>query len=399
MSRAYDVVVLGATGYTGKLVVDYLNKAPAGRFIKWAVAGRSEEKLKQFLASRSSSASIIVADCTNEQSLDRLCAATTVVIACAGPFALIGMPVVDACMRNKTHYVDITGEFQFVRQVIEKHHAAAVEQGVFIVPCCGFDSVPSDLGNLVAHKTAGQRNEQLQEVRSFFSLKGGFSGGTLASIATIFKTMSKADLNPASLNPAESRSIAPSVVRVGIRREADLGGYSAPFLMSGTNERVVRRSNAFLGRPTILYAEAIGGPLVYAIANMFAFYMVGLCMGIPFIRFFMEKFVLTAQGSGPSDAARSTGMSKTIFRATRPSGASFYVKLHVPMDCYDVTALFVAESACSILDIVKNGAKSECGLRGGVLTPASAFGSILLERCSQAGVKFEVASSPRTKSE
>jgi short subunit dehydrogenase-like uncharacterized protein len=398
MSRRFDVVVLGATGYTGKLVVEYLSKSSSGRFIKWAVAGRSEAKVKEFLATIGSSETpVVVADCTDGASLDKLCAATTVVIACAGPFALIGMPVVDACMRNKTHYVDITGEFQFVRQVIEKYHDQAVDQGTFIVPCCGFDSVPSDIGNFVAHKTAGQ---QLQEVRGFYKVKGSASGGTLASICTIFSTIQKKDLSPASLNPPGAKAGVPSVVRAGVKKETDLGAYSGPFLMAGTNERVVRRSNAFLGRPNVLYCEAVAGPFMYALVNTFALYLVGIFMGVPFLRFFVKKF-LTPQGSGPSAASRSGGMSRTVFRATPASGSPFYVTFPIPMDPYDVTAVFVAESACSVLDILSNNAKSECGLRGGVLTPASAFGSVLLERLSKAGLKLDVTNtaSMRSKSE
>lgn len=395
MSRRFDVVVLGATGYTGKLVVEYLTKSASSRFIKWAVAGRSEAKLKEFLATCGApSTPIVVADCTNTASLDALCAAATVVIACAGPFALVGMPVVDACMRNKTHYVDITGEFQFVRQAIEKYHDAATEQGTFIVPCCGFDSIPSDIGNFVAHKTASsQGGEQLQEVRGFYKVKGSASGGTLASIATIFSTIGKKDLHPASLNPAGAKANVPSVIRAGVRKEADLKAYSGPFLMAGTNERVVRRSNAFLGRPTILYCEAVAGPFMYALVNTFALYLVGVFLGLPFLRYLISKFVFTSQGAGPSAAARQSGMSRTVFRATKASGAAFYVTLNIPMDPYDVTALFVAESAMSILDIVGNGAKAECGLRGGVLTPASAFGSVLLERLSKAGIKYDVSAS------
>lgn len=398
MSRAFDVVVLGATGYTGKLVVEYLSQSATGRYIKWAVAGRTESKLKELLnAAGAPQVNVLVADCAQPESLDRLCSSTTVVIACAGPFALVGMPVVDACLRNKTHYVDITGEFQFVRAAIEKYHDQAVAQGTFIVPCCGFDSIPSDLGNLVAHKAASQQNETLQEVRGFYKVKGSASGGTLASICTIFSTIQKKDLHPASLNPPGQKVSVPSEIRVGVRRERDLDAYSGPFLMAGTNERVVRRSNAFLGRPTTLYCEAVAGPFMYALVNACALYLVGIFLGIPFLRFFMRK-LLTPQGKGPSDAVRKAGMSRSVFRATRTSGSSFYVTLPISMDPYDVTALFVAESACSVLDIVNNGAKSECGLRGGVLTPASAFGSVLVERLSKAGVKFDISTTGTMRS-
>ncbi|RNF16173.1 saccharopine dehydrogenase, partial [Trypanosoma conorhini] len=154
-----------------------------GKVGPWAIAGRSKEKLDALKKELGLDVAVLSADIASPSSLDKVCAGTTVLISCAGPFTRIGMPVVEACVRCRTHYVDSTGEYNFVRQVIERFHEEAKKQGVALVSCCAFDSVPGDLGNYAVRQGLGA---QVEEVKAFYQLSSpGFSGGTARSIFAV----------------------------------------------------------------------------------------------------------------------------------------------------------------------------------------------------------------------
>lgn len=151
MTRHFDIVVWGATGFTGRLITEYL-AAHAPDHVKLAVAGRNKQKLEQILASANPHnrvISILIGEADDLASLDAIAIQTKVVISSAGPYLKYGFGLVDACVRSKTDYVDLTGEPEFIRAIIEKHHEQAQRDGTLIVPSCGFDSVPSDLGTLM----------------------------------------------------------------------------------------------------------------------------------------------------------------------------------------------------------------------------------------------------------
>lgn len=152
MAAKLDIIVVGATGYTGQIVCKYLNGLPEATQPKWGIAGRSEAKLAAFKQELPGKIRSFVVDISKPNTLDAMCQQTTCVIACAGPFTKVGMPVIEACVRNGTHYVDTTGEFNFIRLVINQFHERARMKGVALVCACGFDSVPSDVGNYVVHK-------------------------------------------------------------------------------------------------------------------------------------------------------------------------------------------------------------------------------------------------------
>ena len=182
MNRPFDVILYGATGFVGRQTARYFAEHAPG--VRWAVAGRSANKLKA-LAARFAQANpgIVVADADDAEALDALAARARVVLSTAGPFARYGSELVAACVRHGTHYVDITGETPWIRRMIDLHHIAAVKNGARIVPACGFDSVPSDLGGwLVANALREQHGEACASVKACFSMRGGLNGGTAASM-------------------------------------------------------------------------------------------------------------------------------------------------------------------------------------------------------------------------
>ena len=180
MDRTFDIVLFGATGFTGRLVAEYLaNHAPAD--VKIALAGRNTQKLEGIragLPERARSWPLVVADSADAVSLARLAEQTKVVCTTVGPYAKYGMPLVKACAKAGTHYCDLTGEPQFMREAIDRFHEAARASGARIVHTCGFDSIPSDLGVQVLHEALGPLKRATYVVEI---LKGGVSGGTFAS--------------------------------------------------------------------------------------------------------------------------------------------------------------------------------------------------------------------------
>ena len=194
-----DIVVYGATGFTGKLCAEYIHAS--GRPIKWAIAGRNADKLQAVQKGLSSEVEILIADGDDDAALKTMTARAKVILSTAGPFHRYGSKLVAACVENSTHYVDITGENFWVKEMIEKHHEAAAAKGVRIIPSCGFDSIPSDLGSFLASANGGA----VKRVESFHSFKGGASGGTLETIFSMGDLDLKDELtDPFLLNPPDS---------------------------------------------------------------------------------------------------------------------------------------------------------------------------------------------------
>lgn len=253
--RKYDIVLMGATGFTGKLVLRHLARnAPPS--LRLAIAGRNHTKLNAVLADLDSllenTIEIIVADSSSQDALDTMCKSAQVVISTVGPYIKHGLLLVDSCVRQNTHYVDLTGEPMFVRKIIEKHHEAALSKGVFIVPSCGFDSIPSDLGAfLIANhfKTSNATVKSIQMV--VIGAKGGFSGGTLASGVEMIATTTFSDLITMASDPdfliPNSIPNRNTIASTGVKYIDGLGSWVAPFIMEATNLRYVRRSAHLLG--------------------------------------------------------------------------------------------------------------------------------------------------------
>ncbi|NUP10168.1 MAG: saccharopine dehydrogenase [Polyangiaceae bacterium] len=403
--RAFDIVLWGATGYTGRLVAAYLAKKSA----RIAIAGRNRDKLEALrrdLAAETPSASqlpILLGDAKDSASLEAIAAQTRVVCATAGPFAQVGSGVVAACVKNGTSYCDITGEVQWIRKMIDAHHDDAQHKRARIVPCCGFDSIPSDLGVWMvqehARKHLGRALSDIQLV--VMDMRGGFSGGTAASLIEVLAEATRdRDIrrllgNPHGLDPSPPSERRPEDRdQRGVRWDADVARWTGPFVMAGINTRIVRRTNALLGYAygqPFTYGESTSfgvGPGGFARAALFTGGL-GAFIGAATVPSLRELIMrrLPAPGEGPTKEQRDRG--RFTIRLTgklEPGGAPRVVGEVVGRSDpgYGETSKMLGEAALCL-------AQDERRLpeRFGLLTPASAMGDRLLERLRTAGMTFE----------
>jgi short subunit dehydrogenase-like uncharacterized protein len=404
-SREHDVVVFGATGFVGRLTAGYLAEhAPPGTRV--ALGGRSLDKLERVRSELGPEAAewpLFVADCHDEQALAQLAAASRVVATTVGPYYRYGLPLVEACAAAGTHYADLTGEVLFMRRSIDAAHATATASGARIVHTCGFDSIPSDLGVLLLHEHASANGAGDLEDTTLVvkALSGGISGGTIDSMrgqldeAKADKASRRLMGDPYSLSPDRSREPDLGSERdpMGVVHDPELGGYLAPFVMGTVNTRVVRRSNALQDfaygrrlryRELMLGGELPLGPVKAAgIAGGLAALVAGL--SLPPTRKVLDR-VLPAPGDGPSEQRRERGFFRIDVHARTSTGARLVCKISAPGDPgYKATAVMLGESALALAL-----AGDRLPGAGGVLTPATAMGTVLADRLRAAGHSYEV---------
>lgn len=408
--RPLDVLVWGATGYTGKLVAEYLAEHHGQGELRWGIAGRNRAKLEEVRAHLArkhpalADLPLLIADAGDPAALRAMAAQARALCSTVGPFALHGSALVAACVQARTHYADITGEVQWVRRMIDQHHDEAREAGVRIVPCCGFDSIPSDLGvHMMVEHLRETHKQETRSVRLVFGpTRGGVSGGTVASLLNVVeeigrdRSLRRLLADPYALDPAGSPKSPPSPDQKGPVYDHDLRCWTAPFVMAAINTRVVRRSNALLGRaygPRFEYGESMtggSGPRgALAAAAISAALVGGLgAAALPPVRALLRRHVLPGQGEGPSEQTRERGFFRARLVAEGEGGARIRGHLAGQKDPgYGETAKMLAESVlCLALD------QDRLTSDGGLLTPASAMGKALRERLVRAGMTFEVES-------
>jgi short subunit dehydrogenase-like uncharacterized protein len=402
--RTYDVVLYGATGFVGRQTVAHFAAHASGA--RWALAGRSAPKLEQVRQAcgpGAAGAGIIVADAADPKALDALAGQAVVVLSTAGPFALYGSALVAACVAHRTHYVDITGETPWVRALIDRHHAQAVRDGTRIIPCCGFDSVPSDLGAwLVAEAVWRKHGEPCVNVKACHSMRGGLNGGTLASALNLMETGQDQLLaDPFLLNPPGTapRHPAEHADPVAPHHDADFDAWVGPFMMGPINTRVVRRTAALLkARGDAAYGAHFSyqeymrfgrGPLAAAAA---AGVSVGMGMGAAAMRFktgrTLARAVSVSPGQGPSERTMDGGSFRCELVGKTASGKLLRGRVAGQGDPGNrATTKFVCESALALALQPQALPGGERG--GGVLTPASGLGMVLGERLLAAGMSVE----------
>jgi short subunit dehydrogenase-like uncharacterized protein len=404
--RAFDIVLYGATGFVGRQTVAYLAALPSG--LRWALAGRSASRLEAVRAAAgpgAAGAAVIVADAHDAEALDALAAQSRVVLSSAGPFALYGSELVAACVRKQCHYVDITGETPWVRGLIDRHHERAAADGTRIVPGCGFDSVPSDLGAWCVAQALWQRHgERCLSVKASFSLRGGLNGGTLASLLNVIESGDKHLLddpfllNPPGTAPAGAEAHADPQAP---HQDAEFGAWVGPFFMGPINTRVVRRSaalSAALDGAESPYADGFGyqeylrfgrGPLA-ALAAAGA--SAGSLAGQSLLTLKPARRLLArlapAPGQGPSEHSMDNGGFRCELVATGERGTVQRGRIADRGDPGNrATTKMVCEAA---LALALDGERlPHAGSLGGVLTPATALGEVLAGRLRQAGMTVE----------
>ena len=318
----FDLVVFGATSFVGRILTRHLVGRLAGSEVRWAIAGRSAERLAEVAGEAGAAVEQIVADAGDPDAMRQLARSTAVVASTVGPYALYGSELVRAVAEAGTDYCDLTGEPQWMRAMIDAHHDAAVASGARIVHACGFDSIPSDLGVwFTQHRAIERFGVPCTSISlRVKAMKGSASGGTIASGMNLIEAARKdRDLrrmlaDPYALAPADRRSgpRQPRVTRP--RRDEVSGEWVAPFVMEATNARVVQRSHALLGRPwgdDFTYDEAMlagGGPVGVAKAAAIAGGMAGFAGMAAFgpTRRLLGT-LLPAPGEGPSPAVQEAG--------------------------------------------------------------------------------------------
>ncbi|MCW2528854.1 MAG: putative saccharopine dehydrogenase/reductase [Pseudonocardiales bacterium] len=402
--RRYDIVLFGATGFVGQLIAaDLADSAPCD--VRIALAGRSLDKLTALqarLGLRATDWALVVADVGDEAALTTLAESTRVLATTVGPYLRYGLPVVKACARAGTDYLDLSGEALFVRHCIDQFDETARASGARIVNSCGFDSVPSDLGVLLlAEKAqadgAGGLTDTTMVVRS---LRGGVSGGTIDSLRAQTEAMNadrdtrRMVTDPYALSPRREDDPAPRYERddYRVRNDPELG-WTGPFVMASYNTRIVRRSNALMGYAygrSFRYREVMGfgrgrrapvlATLMTAGLGLFA-----AGMSRKLSRRVLDR-LLPAPGSGPSEKTQRSGRFRIEVRTTTTTGARYSSTVAAKGDPgYAATAVMFAQCALTLaLD------RSRLPGADGVTTPAAGLGRPLIERLRAAGLTLTV---------
>ena len=399
--RELDLVLMGASGFTGRLVATHLARhAPGTRRI--GIAGRSISRLREVrdqLGARASQWELIEVDSSDNDRLRQMAARTRAIGSTAGPFDAIGLPLVHACVAEATDYADITGETTFIRQSIDLANERAVANGTRIVHACGFDSVPSDLGTQFLASSIGEPLARASLVTG--EIIGGFSGGTVASLVAIVDRArrdpeARALLSdPYALSPNQSTE-----PNLGNQTDFFAPGFDpftgrmlAPFLMAPINTRVVRRSNSlqqWIYGKSLRYSEAMGMPdgptgrlmgfgLLAGIAGL------GAALAVPPLAHLVER-ILPKSGEGPSpDLQRRGRFSLTIHGEAVGSGRRGRVVVTGDGDPgYSATSRMFGEA----LLLLSEDDRVDSSTSAGVLTPATAFGAALRERLLTRGFTF-----------
>ena len=386
-SKEFGIVVYGATGYTGRLVCEYLNKQyGVNGDVVWAMAGRSQEKLEAVRDEMGIPEGVpfVVSDASDYSSIVAMVERTKVILTTVGPYQLYGSDVVKACAEAGTDYVDLCGEPGWMHEMITEHQAAAKASGARIVFSCGFDSVPFDLGVYFLQQTAKEKlGGPVSRVKGRVrKMKGTFSGGTLASFKA---TMAAAAKNPDLIGvltnsfaltedfkgPKQPSGLAPIY-------EEDLNSWSAPFVMATINTKNIHRSN-------YLMAHQYGDDFVYDEMMLTGAGAQGEAMANAVANDKSMANDPRQPGEGPSKEERETGHYDVLFVGSNDSGDTVMASVKGDKDPgYGSTSKMIAESAVCLL-------KNPEAASGGIWTPAPAMGSLLIDRLqANAGLTFAV---------
>ena len=392
MEKDIDIIIYGATGFTGKLCVKYFQSL--NTTVTWAMAGRNLIKLQKVADDHQAKVEILLADSDDESALDNLTSRARVILSTTGPFHRYGSKLVASCIKNHAHYVDITGENFWVKGLIEKHHAEASAKGIRIIPSCGFDSIPSDLGAFFSAQAIGK---PIKRIESFHSYEGGASGGTLETMFSMGELDLGDDLtNPFLLNPEDSYSDEQMLLssdRVGIAKKSEINAWSGPFIMATANTRVVRRTEALLALrqesygPDFTYQEHAFHKSWWSAAKSLVLTGLSVLILLSPLKRLVKPF-LPKPGEGPSETVQENGWFDCKFIVEANDGTKSVFNMNGKGDPgYKVTSKLVSECALCLIedqDTLPGG-----GEYGGILTSASGLGESLIARLKRVGINFE----------
>jgi short subunit dehydrogenase-like uncharacterized protein len=374
-NRPYDLVVYGATGYTGRLVAEYLAHHYQGKGPKWAMAGRSADKLAEVrdLVGAPKDTPLIVADSDDPASMQALAESARVVVTTVGPYQLYGEPLLAACVAAGTDYADLCGEPGWMREMIDKYHEAAKKSGARIAFSSGFDSIPFDLGVLMLQKEAVAKfGSPAPRVKGRVrAMQGTFSGGTAASLTETMKAVARKPsliailqspfgLTPGFEGPSQPMGLVPEY-------EESVGKWAAPFIMATINTKNVHRTNLLLGHPygadfrydemMLTSAGELGEKAAHAVGEM---------LKNPF------GAKPPKPGEGPSKEERENGFYDVLFIGEYQDGNTLRYGVKGKYDPgYGSTSRMIAETGIALLS---------CKAEGAVATPGALLGEALVER-------------------
>jgi len=396
-TKELDLIIWGATGFTGQLVSDYINKKYSSSDLKWGIAGRNKEKVTD-VAKRLNIVKdrIFIADSNDIESLIKLTSNTKVICTTVGPYAKYGSNLIEACIKTNTNYCDITGETQWIRKMIDKYHSKAKENKIKIINSCGFDSIPSDMGVFYSQKKVFEKTGQYASKINMrvAGAKGGISGGTYNSLSNVLeearldKDVRKTLTNPYGLNPVDKQNGPDKIDLQSVIFDKVSNSWIAPFVMAGINTKIVRRSHALID-------FRYGSDFSYDEATLSGKGILGQVKGylslIPIFLATRKKgsfiknivdYILPKSGEGPSEKARISGYYNLRFYLTQKDKI-YLSKVIGDMDPgYGSTSKMLAESAvCLATDKIPE--------TYGILTPSVALGEPLLKRLQDnAGLTF-----------
>ena len=395
--RDFDLIIWGATGFTGNLVCDYISKNYNERELRWAIAGRNEKKiLKLQQKLKIDDSRTIIADSSDKDSLVKMVKKSKVVCTTVGPYAKYGTNLVEACIEGETNYCDITGETQWIRRIIDRFHTKAKEKNIKIINSCGFDSIPSDMGVFYSQKIMLEKTGKYASTINMrvAGAKGGISGGTYNSLSNVLeealidKEVRKTLTNPYGLNPID-KQFGPD--KSDLRKvifDTVSNSWIAPFVMAGINTKIVRRSHALMD---FMYGKNFAYDEATLTGKGIAGQIRGYMSLIPIFLATRKKgsiikkivdFILPKSGEGPSKKTRINGYYNLRFYLTADK-MTYVSKVLGDMDPgYGSTSKMLAESAiCLALDEIPD--------TYGILTPSVALGDSLLKRLEEnAGLTF-----------
>ncbi|MBU0824091.1 MAG: saccharopine dehydrogenase NADP-binding domain-containing protein [Alphaproteobacteria bacterium] len=385
-SREFDIIVYGATGFTGRLVAEYLTQHYAGRkdAPKWAMAGRSAAKLAEVrdLIGAPKDTPLVVADASDPATLDAMAPRATVILTTVGPYQLYGNELVAACVKAGTAYADLCGEPGWMREMIDEHEAAAKASGARITFSCGFDSIPFDLGvHFLQAEAVKRHGKPAPRVKGRVrKMAGGASGGTIASLTETLKAVAKKPslalllkssfaLTPGFEGPSQPTGLFPEY-------DSATGTWTAPFVMAPINTKNVHRTNFLLG-------HAWGTDLVYDEMVMTTIGDAGKAMAEAMAKANPFGESKLKPGEGPSKEERENGFYDILFIGEYPDGTTVRASVQGDRDPgYGSTSKMLAETGIALL-----ANKGD----GGVWTPGALLGDALIARLTEhAGLTFQI---------
>ena len=399
-SREFDIIIWGASGFTGRLVALYLfDKYGATGDLKWAMGGRNLtklEKVREEVADKN--VPLVIANSNDKVSLLNMVKRTKVICTTVGPYAKYGSNLVEACIKSQIHYCDLAGEVQWINKMINRHHEAAKVNGSKIVHACGFDSIPSDMGvYFIQKESKAKRGSIAQKIKMrVAAISGGISGGTYASLSQVLEEAQKDKMvykiltNPYALNPIDKQvGKDKSDLRSVIFDKASQS-WIGPFIMASINTKVVRRSNvlsSYAYGESFRYDEAtiFGKGFLGRVKGILSTISIGLIMSAKHGSLLKKglDILFPIPGEGPTNKKMEKGFYNLRFYITLEDGSNAFAKVTGDMDPgYGSSSKMLAESAVCL-------AKDKLSNTSGILTPSLAMGDSLLKRLEKnAGLTF-----------